>query len=74
MKFIQIIFGIVATGAGTALGATMDLQKIVYNDDNSKYHDFLNLMYIPSAFVWGGLVTSGISSILSSLSFHVMSE
>ncbi|XP_009785759.1 CASP-like protein PIMP1 [Nicotiana tabacum] len=66
----KIIFGIVATGAGTALGATMDLQKTVYDDDNSKYHDFLNLMYVPSAFVWAGFVTCGISSILSCLSFH----
>ncbi|PHU17359.1 hypothetical protein BC332_13054 [Capsicum chinense] len=66
----KIIFGILATGAGTALGATMDLKKIVYNDDNSKYHDFLNLMYIPAAFLWAGLVSSGISSILSSLRLH----
>ncbi|KAK4373409.1 hypothetical protein RND71_008793 [Anisodus tanguticus] len=66
----KIIFGVLATGAGAALGATMDLKKIVYNDDNSKYHDFLNLMYIPAAFLWAGLVSSGISSILSSLSLH----
>ncbi|MCD7471480.1 hypothetical protein HAX54_011934 [Datura stramonium] len=66
----KIIFGILATGGGAALGATMDLKKIVYNDDNSKHQDFLNLMYIPTAFLWAGLVASGISSVLSSLSLH----
>lgn len=67
---MQIIFGILAIGAGAALGATMDLNRIVYNDNNSKFHHFLNLMYIPVAFLWAGIVTSGISSILSSYSLH----
>ncbi|TMW96464.1 hypothetical protein EJD97_007313 [Solanum chilense] len=66
----KIIFGILAIGAGAALGATMDLNRIVYNDNNSKFHHFLNLMYIPVAFLWAGIVTSGISSILSSYSLH----
>ncbi|CAN4090401.1 unnamed protein product [Withania somnifera] len=66
----KIIFGVLATGAGTALGATMDLKKVVYNDDNSKYQHFLSLMYFPAAFLWAGLVSSGISSILSSLNLH----
>lgn len=67
---MQITFGVLAIGAGAALGATMDLNKIIYNDYNSKYHHFLNLMYIPAAFLCAGIVTSGVSSILSSLSFH----
>ncbi|XP_059291845.1 CASP-like protein PIMP1 [Lycium ferocissimum] len=66
----KIIFGILATGAGATLGATMDLQKITYIDHNSKFHAFLDLMYIPAAFLWAGLVSSGISSILSSLGLH----
>ncbi|XP_055815386.1 CASP-like protein 4D1 [Solanum dulcamara] len=70
----KITFGIIATAAGAGLGATVDLQKVVYTENNSKIHDFLGLMYIPNAFLVGAFVTSGISSILSSLSTLHKSE
>ncbi|XP_060200909.1 CASP-like protein 4D1 [Lycium barbarum] len=66
----KITFGIIATAAGAALGATVDLQKIVYTENNSKIHDFLGLMYIPDAFLVAAFVSSGISSVLSSLTLH----
>ncbi|XP_009615616.1 CASP-like protein PIMP1 [Nicotiana tomentosiformis] len=66
----KITFGILATAAGAALGATVDLQKVVYTDNNSKIHDFLGLMYIPDAFLVAAFVSSGISSVLSSLSLR----
>ncbi|CAN4113889.1 unnamed protein product [Withania somnifera] len=66
----KITFGILATAAGAALGATVDLQKVVYTENNSKIHDFLGLMYIPDAFLVAAFVSSGISSVLSSLSLH----
>ncbi|KAK6802877.1 hypothetical protein RDI58_000661 [Solanum bulbocastanum] len=65
-----ITFGIIATAAGASLGATLDLQKVVYTENNSKIDDFLGLMYIPNAFLVAAFVSSGISSVLSSLSLH----
>ncbi|KAL3347117.1 hypothetical protein AABB24_021007 [Solanum stoloniferum] len=66
----KITFGIIATAAGASLGATVDLQKVVYTENNSKIDDFLGLMYIPNAFLVAAFVSSGISSVLSSLSLH----
>ncbi|KAM3217986.1 CASP-like protein PIMP1 [Capsicum annuum] len=66
----KITFGIIATAAGAALGATVDLQNVVYTENNSKIHDFLGLMYIPDAFLVAAFVSSGISSVLSSLNLH----
>ncbi|XP_009604861.2 CASP-like protein PIMP1 [Nicotiana tomentosiformis] len=66
----KIILCLLATGAAAMLGATMDLLRIRYENDNSKKHDFLNLMFIPPAFLLAGFVGSGISSVLSSFSLH----
>ncbi|XP_009610514.1 CASP-like protein 4D1 [Nicotiana tomentosiformis] len=67
----KIILAVLATGAGAALGATVELSKAHFPDYYSKQmHNFLSVMYAPSALLVAAFVSSGISSVLSSLNLH----
>ncbi|KAG8382652.1 hypothetical protein BUALT_Bualt05G0099600 [Buddleja alternifolia] len=55
-----------ATGAGAAFGATLDMKKYVL-DSESKVQDYLTMVYIPAAFLVVGCIGCGISSVHSSL-------
>lgn len=59
---------LLATAAGAAFGATMDLKSnFIRWDEESKTEDFLTMAYIPSAFLLLGGIATGISSVHSSL-------
>ncbi|KAI3453217.1 hypothetical protein Pfo_009880 [Paulownia fortunei] len=62
----KIMAFLLATGAGAAFGATLDMKKYT-GDSNSKIQDFLTMVYIPAAFLLVGCLASGISSVHSSL-------
>lgn len=77
-----MILALVATGVGAAFGATVELKAKmdelenafeVYLDTTafapivSKFDDFFNRAYFPTIFLLMAFLTTGVSSILSSL-------
>lgn len=73
---------LLATGVGAAFGATVDLKSnmdqledafelsldtTIFSPIVSKFDDFFNRAYIPTIFLLIAFLTSGVSSLLSSL-------
>ncbi|KAL3835283.1 hypothetical protein ACJIZ3_010019 [Penstemon smallii] len=71
LKFVfyadKVMVFVLATGVGAAFGATMDLKKVRWEVDNSRLQDFFTMIYVSAAFLLVGCLTSGISSVHSSL-------
>ncbi|KAL2233239.1 UNVERIFIED_CONTAM: CASP-like protein PIMP1 [Sesamum indicum] len=57
---------LLATGAGAAFGATMDIKKYA-GDRIPKLQDFLTVIYVPTTFLLVGCIACAISSVHSSL-------
>ncbi|XP_047965866.1 CASP-like protein 4D1 [Salvia hispanica] len=78
----KVILALVATGVGAAFGATVELKAKMDDLENayelylgitvfapivSKFDDFFNRAYIPTIFLLLAFLSTGLSSILSSL-------
>ncbi|KAH6790357.1 hypothetical protein C2S51_005363 [Perilla frutescens var. frutescens] len=63
----KMVAFILATAAGTAFGATMELKNVKWENNQDNMEDFLTVEYISAAFILVGSIACGISSIHSSL-------
>ncbi|KAK4423341.1 hypothetical protein Salat_1916900 [Sesamum alatum] len=57
---------LLATSAGAAFGATMDIKKYA-GDRIPKLQDFLTVVYVPTTFLLVGCIACAVSSVHSSL-------
>ncbi|KAA8529896.1 hypothetical protein F0562_034500 [Nyssa sinensis] len=73
INYQEVVSFILATGVGAAFGATVDLKRRLdssgnHSEHKSKFDDFFNVAYISAGFLLIGFFSSGVSSVISSLS------